>query len=106
MKSEAEITRAVDEIHKEIQPALYQNNPDPIEAYGETENELNTKILKITMTIKDKYPELSKYIEEMPVTVPDEKHPEITTKNLKAYYDSLNSVLSSYIAEHPIQAGL
>lgn len=36
------------------------------------------------MTIKDQHPELSKYIEEMPVTIPNEKHPEITLKSLNA----------------------
>ena len=66
------------------------------------EADLNSDILKITMTIRDKYPELSKYIEEMNATIPDEKDPEITLKNLKAYYDSLNTMLSKYILEHPI----
>jgi hypothetical protein len=66
----------------------------------ETEKELNSKILKITMKIKDQYPELSKYIEEMQETIPDEKKPEITLKNLKKYYDSLNSMLNKYISEH------
>lgn len=66
----------------------------------ETENDMNAKILKITMTIKDKHPELSKYIEEMKVTIPDENNPEITLKNLKAYYDSLNKLLNTYILEH------
>lgn len=64
-----------------------------------TEKELNAEILKITMTIKDNYPELSKYLEEMPVTIPDEKDPEITRKNLQAYFDSLNSVLTKYLQE-------
>lgn len=68
----------------------------------ETEKELNAKILKITMTIKNQYPELSKYIEEMPVSIPNEKNPEITLKNLKEYYDSLNSVLTKYMDEHPV----
>lgn len=72
----------------------------------ETESDLNAKILKITMTIKDQYPELSKYIEEMQVTIPDEKNPEITLKNLKTYYDALNAVLNKYIVEHPINAKL
>ena len=67
----------------------------------ETENDLNAKILKITMTIKDKHPELSKYIEEMNVTIPDKNNPEITLRNLQAYYDSLNALLSKYILEHP-----
>jgi len=65
------------------------------------EHDLNDKILKITMTIKAKYPELSKYIEEMPETVPDLKHPEITQKNLKSYYDSLDAMLKKYEQEHP-----
>ncbi len=72
----------------------------------ETENDLNAKILKITMTIKDKHPELSKYIEEMKVTIPDENNPEITLKNLKAYHDSLNSVLTSYLVDHPDKVSL
>ncbi|MEK6614983.1 MAG: hypothetical protein AABZ32_02560 [Bacteroidota bacterium] len=79
--------------HTPIQSALYESNPKAIETHIETEKELNAKILKITMKIKDQYPELSKYIEEMSVTIPDEKYPEITLKNLKAYYDSLNSLL-------------
>jgi hypothetical protein len=66
----------------------------------ETENELNAKILKITMTIKDKYPELSKYIEEMPVTIGNEKDPEINRQALKKYYESLNSMLNKYELEH------
>ena len=66
----------------------------------ETEKELNAKILQITMTILEKYPELSKYIEEMPVTIPNKAHPKIKIINLKAYYDSLTSILEDYILEH------
>lgn len=67
----------------------------------ETEKELNALILGITLKIKDKHPELSKYIEEMPVTIPDTKDPEITLKNLRSYYDSLNALLTKYLLEHP-----
>ena len=70
----------------------------------ETEKDLNSNILKITMRINDQYPELSKYLEEMQDTIPDEKSPEITLKNLKAYYDSLNSMLNKYILERPNNA--
>ncbi len=62
--------------------------------------DLNSKILKITLLIKENYPELSKYIEEMPVTVPDVKNPGITLTNLKSYYDSLDTLLNDYIKEH------
>lgn len=61
---------------------------------------LNSKILKITLTIMEQYPELSKYLEEMPVTIPNETNPEITLKNLNAYYESLKLMLDSYKLEH------
>lgn len=68
--------------------------------FNEIEKDLNSKILNITLKINDLYPELSKYLEEMPVTIPDEENPEITIKNLQTYYDSLNSMLNKYILEH------
>lgn len=67
----------------------------------DAEKDLNSKILKVTMTIMDQYPELSKYLEEMPVTIPNEKEPDITLNNLKAYYESLNLILNKYKKEHP-----
>ncbi len=65
-----------------------------------SDKKLNSEILRITMTIQEKYPELSKYLGEMPVTIPDTKSPEINSDDLRAYYDSLNSLLKSYIHEH------
>lgn len=64
------------------------------------EKEFNSKILKTTMMIMEKYPELYKFIEEMQETIPDGKDSGIMLKNLKAYYDSLNSMLNKYILEH------
>lgn len=57
---------------------------------------LNANILKITMLINKQYPELSKYLEEMSITIPNEQNPEITLINLKAYYNSLHSLLCKY----------
>lgn len=62
-----------------------------------TENQLNSDILEITMKIKEKFPELSKYILEMPVTIPNIENPEVTRKSLQEYYDSLNILLKDYI---------
>jgi len=70
---------------------------------AETKKELSGKILKLSMKIKEQHPELSKYIEEMTVTIPDEKNPEITVDNLHAYYQSLNVLLKKYILEHADQ---
>lgn len=103
LKTNSELNQKIDKIHNKIQPALYESNLKPVETGNENEKELNSKILKITMTIKEKYPELSKYIEEMQETIPDEKNPDITLQNLKKYADSLTSMLSNYILEHPVK---
>lgn len=50
---------------------------------------MNSEILKKILLIKKQYPELSKFIEEMPITIPDETNPEITLRNLTSYSDSL-----------------
>ena len=65
-----------------------------------TEKELNDDILKITMTIKDTFPELSKYIEEMPITIPNSSNPEINIKTLTEYYESLETLLKKYSVNH------
>ena len=48
------------------------------------------------MKIRTDYPELSKYLEEMPTTIPDIKNPEINIKILQDYYNSLESLLKKY----------
>lgn len=100
-KANSDLNKIIEKIEKEIQPALYEQSLDMNVINKEAEKDLNLKILEITLKIQDQYPELSKYIEEMPVTIPDEKKPEITLKFLQSYYDSLNDVLSKYLLEHP-----
>ena len=68
----------------------------------ETDDDINAKILKITMVIQDNYPELSKYLNEMPITIPIEQHPEINKKNLEKYYNMLLSLFRNYVAEHQL----
>ena len=62
-----------------------------------TENELYAAILKITMKIKIQFPELSNYILEMPVTIPNVANPEINCTVLQDYYNSLCVLLKDYI---------
>jgi hypothetical protein len=66
----------------------------------QTEKELNDAILKMTLKIRNEYPELSKYLVEMPETIPDTNTPEINIKILKDYYESLNSILKKYAPNH------
>lgn len=65
-----------------------------------TEAELNNKILSISMVIRDEYPELMKFLNEMPITIPDEKKPEINTKILEDYLNSLQEMLKKYAPNH------
>lgn len=65
-----------------------------------TEKELNEDILKMTITINEQFPELSKYIEEMPITIPKMANPEINMEILTEYYDSLVSLLKKYGVSH------
>lgn len=63
--------------------------------------DINDKIMRITSTIKDHYPELAKNMDEMPVKSSTEDNQEITLENLTNYYESLNSVLNKYTEESP-----
>lgn len=65
-----------------------------------TEKELNEAILKITMAIRDNYPELSKYLNEMPVTIPISENPEINIQNLQDYFNSLDAIFRKYVMNH------
>jgi hypothetical protein len=62
-----------------------------------TEKELTRDILKITMTIEEVFPELSKYIGEIRISVSGR---EIDSENLTDYYDSLDSFFKKYALYH------
>ena len=62
-----------------------------------TEDELSNAILEITMKIREQYPELSKYIQEMPVTIPNVENPKMNLKTLQEYHTSLAVLLKDYI---------
>jgi len=69
------------------------------------EKDLNVKILEVTMKIRYHYPELSKYLDEIPITIPSEKDRRITLDHLKEYYESLSSILNKYKLVFPKIAG-
>ncbi|MBK9097447.1 MAG: hypothetical protein IPM14_04830 [bacterium] len=59
-------------------------------------DELNGAIIKITMTIQERYPELYELLSEMPVTIPNIKNPTINLETLNSYYNSLRSLIETY----------
>ncbi len=56
--------------------------------------------MEITLKIRDRYPELIKYLDEMPVRNDDSCDDEAENRNLKEYYDSLTGLLAKYAEEH------
>ena len=69
----------------------------------ENVNELNKAILDITMEIYKKYPELVKYLSELPVTIPDISNPEINIKILQDYYNTLSNIVTNYISSQLLE---
>ena len=67
----------------------------------ETENDINKSIMKTTSLIHTHYPELSEYIIEMPVTIPDNANPVISTETLAGYRDSLKTLMIKYARNKP-----
>lgn len=61
-----------------------------------TEDAINTKINTLTDTMDAQFPELLKYVAEMPVTNPDTNNPMINAATLNDYYDSLNNLMKKY----------
>ncbi|AUC84634.1 hypothetical protein CW731_04670 [Polaribacter sp. ALD11] len=63
-----------------------------------TKIELEQNIISITAKIHNEFPELSKYIIEIPMN--DSKEDEVDIKNLEDYYNSLKEIVSNYANTH------
>lgn len=61
-----------------------------------TELELNEKIVELTNSIRKNHPELVKFLDELPITVPYQENPSVTIKALSDYYDSLVKLVKGY----------
>ncbi|WP_396602028.1 hypothetical protein [Algibacter sp. R77976] len=61
---------------------------------------IENQIVKLTSLIETKYPELYQFLEETPVTMPAVNHPDINTKIMKDYLESLKQLLKHHIETH------
>ncbi|MCL8008134.1 hypothetical protein M8845_11920 [Gelidibacter japonicus] len=57
-----------------------------------------SEIMQITRDIEENYPELEKYLDERPLTLPDENDPTFKVDNeaLQKYLSSLKSMVRKY----------
>lgn len=65
-----------------------------------TSQELLTEISTLTRQIEEEYPELYKYLDENPMTIPDIDNPKVDNKALKEYLESLQNLVAKYEEEH------
>lgn len=70
-----------------------------------TKSQLVQKITQITQKIHTEFPELSKYIIEMPTHFSGSDRNKIVIKNLQDYCDSLEELVAEYTKTHPANKG-
>lgn len=59
-----------------------------------TKLELEQNILSISNTIRQEFPELIQYLEDMPID--NALKEDVTIKHLKEYYQSLQTLMTKY----------
>ncbi|MBK8627628.1 MAG: hypothetical protein IPN86_19300 [Saprospiraceae bacterium] len=65
-----------------------------------TNIEWTQDIIRITTEIKTNYPELSKYVDEMPVSLNSINAEDKSPNNMKEYYESLEMLIKKYKETH------
>jgi hypothetical protein len=61
---------------------------------------LITEITRLTSEIESKHPELYRFLDENPITLPSAAHPEITQDVLAEYLVSLRQQLRHFLETH------
>lgn len=61
---------------------------------------LNEEITRLTLKIESDYPELYRYLDENPMTLPTGSHPEIEKEVLSKYLQSLKEQLRHHMETH------
>lgn len=67
-----------------------------------TENQYEQAILGILNKIRDDFPELLKYINEMPLRLNDSYRKGIRVEELEAYFNSLTELYIDYSGSHSV----
>ena len=66
-----------------------------------TELELEESILAILQKMRAEFPELIKYINEIPSGIASSNSQHITTNELEVYLNSLHEICAAYSDSHP-----
>jgi len=91
-----EILEIIKERDDNIQAFKDSINTEMAEIKRKEENDILTKISLLTADIETNYPELYQFLEEEPITLPTDNHPNVDIGNMTAYLDSLQDKLTHY----------
>ena len=61
-----------------------------------------TDIVRLTSNIETNYPELYRYLDENPMTIPSVSHPNLNADIFKEYLDYLKELLKHHMQTHKI----
>ncbi|WP_308992863.1 hypothetical protein QLS71_015620 [Mariniflexile litorale] len=65
-----------------------------------TLQDIENQIITLTTSIEVNYPELYATLDENPMTIPTEIHPDMTISVMEEYLGSLKQILKQYIKTH------
>ena len=65
--------------------------------------EILSEIILLTNQIELEYPELYRFLEEQPMTIPSENNPNIDRNTLEEYMHGLQQMLENYVKEHELR---
>lgn len=68
-------------------------------------NKIMTEITQLTANIESNYPELYRFLDENPITIPSEIDPKVDLAAYQDYLESLKQLLKRHIEEHRIKRG-
>ncbi|MBO0340309.1 MAG: hypothetical protein VX798_09960 [Bacteroidota bacterium] len=63
-------------------------------------NSILNRITALTNTIESQYPELYRFLDENPMTLPLSPHPQVDKKALEGYLESLQQLLEHHQETH------
>ncbi len=65
-----------------------------------TIRDLLIDITNLTTNIETNYPELYKFLEQSPITIPSTDHPDINIAIMQGYLNSLKQLLKHHLETH------
>lgn len=63
-------------------------------------NQTMTEISQLLANIETNYPELYCFLDESPITIPSEAHPDMGEKVMNEYLESLKVLLKEHMLRH------